>query len=131
MDDLMNAQAQTNSPASESASSQTPVFRLTERAVAQVKEVIEAQGLVGHHLSVRVVPSGCSGFGYDLNMLKDTGPDDVLWEQDGVKIATDALSSRYLLGTEVDYVTHERGSGFKFNNPNAKQSCGCGNSFST
>jgi len=106
-------------------------FLLTARATAQVKEVIKAQGFEGYYLSVRVVPSGCSGFGYDLNLIKETKPNDVLWEQEGVKIATDALSAKYLQGTEVDYVTSLQGAGFKFTNPNAKSSCGCGQSFST
>jgi iron-sulfur cluster assembly protein len=106
-------------------------FTLTERAIAQVKEVIKAQGFEGYYLSVRVVPSGCSGFGYDLNLVKETRPNDVTWEQDGVKVATDGLSSQYLSGTEVDYATSIQGAGFKFLNPNAKSSCGCGQSFST
>jgi iron-sulfur cluster assembly protein len=124
---------QAASPSTDSASTgQTgPVFRLTEKAVAQVKEVIKSQGFEGYYLSVRVVPSGCSGFGYDLNLFKEAQGGDVTWEQDGIRIATDGLSSQYLTGTEVDYVAHEHGSGFKFNNPNAKHSCGCGSSFST
>jgi len=77
-----------------------------------------------------VVPAGCSGFGYDLNLTKEAQPNDLVWEQDGVKIATDEMSKQYLIGTEVDYVTGLHGSGFKFNNPNAKSSCGCGSSFS-
>ncbi len=104
---------------------------LTERATAQVKTIIKAQNFEGYYLSVRVVPSGCSGFGYDLNLVKDTRPGDLTWEQDGIKLATDALSARYLGGTEVDYVTGLQAAGFKFNNPNAKSSCGCGQSFST
>lgn len=120
------------------ASSQTPSnvapaapLILTPRAVAQVKEVIKAQGFEGYFLSVKVIPAGCSGLGYDLNLLKDTQPDDVVWEQDGVRIATDAMSTAYLGGTEVDYVSDMTASGFKFSNPNAKSSCGCGTSFST
>lgn len=106
-------------------------LRLTVQAVTQVKLVCEQQGFRGYHLSIRVVPSGCSGFGYDLNLIKEARPGDVTWEQDGVKIATDGLSARYLQGTEVDYVTTMQGAGFKFLNPNAKSSCGCGSSFST
>ena len=106
------------------------VIKLTAAAVTQVKEIIKAQGFEGHYLSVRVVPAGCSGFGYDLNLTKEAQPNDLVWEQDGVKIATDEMSKQYLIGTEVDYVTGLHGSGFKFNNPNAKSSCGCGSSFS-
>jgi len=107
-----------------------PVMVLTERAVAQVKEVIEQQKLQDHYLTVRVVPAGCSGLGYDLNLVKDLKAGDLIWEQDGVKIATDALSTSYLKGTQVDYVKTDTSAGFKFENPNAKSSCGCGSSFS-
>ena len=103
---------------------------LTERAVQQVKHVIAEQKLEGHYLAVRVVPAGCSGLGYDLNLVKDTKAGDTVWTQDGVQIATDALSLQYLKGTRVDYVTTDMTAGFKFENPNAKSSCGCGSSFS-
>jgi len=112
------------------ATPETPV-RLTEAAIRQVKEVIKAQGFEGYFFSIRVVPAGCSGLGYDLNLVKESKANDHVWEQEGVRITTDALSSKYLLGTEVDFVSGVTGSGFKFINPNAKQSCGCGTSFST
>jgi len=107
------------------------VLHLTGRAVAQVKEVMAANHFEGFYFSVRVVPSGCSGLGYDLNLVKDARADDLIWEQDGIRIATDPQSVGYLTGTEVDFVTGLQGQGFKFNNPNAKSSCGCGGSFST
>ncbi len=120
----------TQTPTTSTPAPQAQPFRLTQAAVTQVKEIIRAQGFEGHFLTVRVVASGCSGMGYDLNLNKDARSDDVVWEQDGVKIATDAMSQQYLAGTEVDFVTGLQGSGFKFNNPNAKSSCGCGSSFS-
>lgn len=104
---------------------------LTAKAVAQVKDVMKSQGLEGHLLTIRVVPSGCSGLGYDLNLLKEATDGDAIWEQDGVRICTDKLSEQYLEGTVIDYVIGETASGFKFNNPNAKSSCGCGSSFTT
>ncbi|WP_224369228.1 HesB/IscA family protein [Hyalangium versicolor] len=116
-------------PATEAAP--TSPVRLTEAAVKQVKEVIKAQGFENYFFSIRVVPAGCSGLGYDLNLVKETKPNDLTWEQEGVRIATDALSSQYLLGTTVDYVSTVTGAGFKFENPNAKSSCGCGTSFTT
>src|SRR5258708_7507174 len=122
----MEATQTTTEPTQPSTTQATPgtrtVFALTPQAVTQVKEVIKAQGFEGYFLSVRVVPSGCSGFGYDLNLLKEIKPNDIVWEQDGVQIATDAISAKYLTGTEVDYVTTLQGSGFKFGNPNAKSS---------
>lgn len=105
--------------------------RLSDDAVTQVKEVIKAQGFEGYFFSIRVVPAGCSGLGYDLNLVKEAKPNDHTWEQDGVRITTDALSSKYLLGTTVDYLSTVTGAGFKFDNPNAKASCGCGTSFTT
>ncbi len=105
-------------------------FMLTERAIAQVKQVMTEQKFEGYLLTVRVVPAGCSGLGYDLNLMKESKPGDQVWEQDGVKICTDPISVKYLSGTSVDYVVTDTASGFKFNNPMAKSSCGCGTSFS-
>lgn len=118
-----------STPASQPAAT-APVV-LTDAALAQVKTVIQAQGFQGYFFSIRVVPSGCSGLGYDLNLVKESKAGDQLWEQDGVTIATDALSAQYLSGTHIDYVTSITGAGFKFENPNAKSSCGCGTSFTT
>jgi iron-sulfur cluster assembly accessory protein len=127
--DTSAAVATPSAPVTASADSK-PVMVLSERAVLQVKEVIEQQKLQDHYLVVRVVPAGCSGLGYDLNLIKETKTGDLIWEQDGVKIATDVLSTNYLKGTIVDYVKTDTTAGFKFENPNAKSSCGCGSSFS-
>jgi iron-sulfur cluster assembly protein len=113
------------------AAEKRAAFTLTATAVEQVKKVISEQKLEGHYLTVRVVPAGCSGLGYDLNLMKEAKAGDAVWEQDGVKICTDPISVKYLTGTEVDYVTTDTASGFKFVNPNAKSTCGCGTSFST
>jgi iron-sulfur cluster assembly accessory protein len=124
---------QTQIPAATPAPESDPrsPVRLTPAAVQQVKAVMEAQNFQGYFFSIRVVPAGCSGLGYDLNLVKEAKANDHVWEQEGVRLTTDALSSKYLLGTEVDFVSGVTGSGFKFINPNAKQSCGCGTSFST
>jgi iron-sulfur cluster assembly protein len=106
-------------------------LKLTARAVEQVRTVQKQQGFEAYYLSVRVVPAGCSGFGYDLNMVKEIGAGDIVGEQDGIRLVTDALSHQYLAGTEVDYVVGTTAAGFKFENPNAKSTCGCGTSFST
>ncbi len=107
-----------------------PVLTLTAKAVEQVKEVMKSQGYEGYTLTVRVVPAGCSGLGYDLNLMREGKPGDILFEQDGVKIATDAVSVKYLTGTQIDYQVTDTAAGFKFENPNAKSGCGCGSSFS-
>ena len=113
------------------ASDSTSMLTLTAKAIAQVKDVMKTQNFEGYFLTIRVVPAGCSGLGYDLNLMKETKPGDLIWEQDGVKLCTDPISTKYLNGTEVDYQKSDMGAGFKFSNPNAKLSCGCGTSFST
>lgn len=127
----METETTSPTPVSPSPETAPQPLRLTERAVARVKEIMTSEKLEGHVLSVRVVPAGCSGLGYDLNLVREPKANDVVWEQDGIRITTDPLSKKYLSGTEVDFVTGLQASGFKFNNPNAKQSCGCGTSFST
>ena len=107
-----------------------PVLQLTEAAVQQLKEVIVSQSLEGHFLAVRVVPAGCSGLGYDLNLVKEIKEGDLRWNQDGIELITDKLSAKYLEGTRMDWVKTDTSAGFKFENPNAKSSCGCGSSFS-
>lgn len=127
--DMTTTTSAAPTPATPEAPQQAPAVRLTEGAVAQVKKVIQEQGFHGYYFSIRVVPAGCSGLGYDLNLVKEPKASDRVWEQEGVRIATDALSSRYLEGTVVDYLSTTTASGFKFENPNAKSSCGCGTSF--
>ena len=127
----MNALTATPAAAPQTApSAEKPVVHLTPGAVDQVKTVIAQQGFEGYVLTVRVVAAGCSGLGYDLNLVKDAKEGDTVWTQDGVTLATDALSVKYLSGTEIDYLTSDTAAGFKFQNPNAKSSCGCGTSFS-
>jgi iron-sulfur cluster assembly protein len=112
------------------AGTPSPAVILTAAAVAQVKEVMQQQGFEGYLLTLRVVPAGCSGLGYDLNLVKDAKDGDLTWTQDGVTLCTDALSMKYLAGTQMDWVKTDTAAGFKFSNPNAKSSCGCGTSFS-
>lgn len=128
----MEDTATTSTPSVSTPSSKdTPVLQLTPAAVAQVKDVMAQQGFEGYVLTVRVVPSGCSGLGYDLNLVKNSNAGDTVWTQDGVTMATDAMSTQYLAGTVVDFVRTDTASGFKFENPNARSTCGCGNSFSS
>ena len=106
------------------------VLLLTPAAVEQLKEVITSQSLQGHYLAIRVVPAGCSGLGYDLNLVKEIKDGDLRWTQDDIELITDKLSAKYLEGTRMDWVKTDTTAGFKFENPNAKSSCGCGSSFS-
>jgi len=80
-------------------------------------------------LRVRVVPGGCSGFQYSLNIEEESRQGDFILDDKGVRLFVDMFSAQYLNGVEIDYVTNVMGSGFTFKNPNATGSCGCGSSF--
>ncbi len=81
-------------------------------------------------LRVRVVPGGCSGFQYSLNIEEESKQGDHIFEQEGVRLFVDMFSGQYLDGITVDYTSNMMGSGFTFENPNATGGCGCGESFS-
>jgi iron-sulfur cluster assembly accessory protein len=102
---------------------------LTAKAVEMVKDAIVREGLEGHGIRVGVVGGGCSGFQYSMDFEKEPRPDDFTLEQDGVKLYVDPMSHMYLQGVTIDYVVGLQGAGFKFENPNAKSTCGCGSSF--
>lgn len=103
---------------------------LTDVAVEKVKEVIAREGLKDGGLRVSVVGGGCSGFQYNLSLDPSARDDDTVIEQDGVKLFVDPISQQYVYGTTIDYVSGLHGAGFKFVNPNATRTCGCGSSFS-
>jgi iron-sulfur cluster assembly accessory protein len=104
------------------------MLTLTDTAVDKVKEIMAERGESGG-LRVAVIGGGCSGFQYQMSL--DAGPaaDDKVIEQGGLKIFIDDRSSLYLDGTTIDYVDGMNGSGFKFENPNSRAACGCGESF--
>jgi len=81
-------------------------------------------------LRVRVVPGGCSGFQYSLNIEEDSRQGDFMVDQHGIKLFVDMFSAQYLNGVTIDYTSNMMGSGFTFENPNATGGCGCGTSFS-
>lgn len=103
--------------------------KLTARALDAVKQTLAAQKIEGHSLRIGLVPGGCAGFSYDMDLVREAKPGDLRFEQDGVVMLVDARSVAYLQGTEVDYVDDGLRAGFAFKNPNAKSSCGCGSSF--
>lgn len=84
----------------------------------------------GDAVRVGVKPSGCTGFSYVLGVADAVGANDEVFEGHGVKVIVDSKSLPYLDGMELDYVKEGVNSGLKFNNPNVKDSCGCGESFS-
>lgn len=106
------------------------MVNLTEAAKSEVARLIKENNLEDSVLRMGVRGGGCSGLSYTLGFDKDTSEYDHIFEFDGgVKVAVDMKSMLYLKGTEVDYTTDLLGGGFKFNNPNARKSCGCGSSF--
>lgn len=107
-----------------------PELRLTEKAIAQVKALLARENLEGYGLRVAVTSGGCSGFSYGLDFEKETKPGDVVLEIDGLKVYMNESSAKHLKGTTIDYVSGLQSAGFKFINPNATSTCGCGTSFS-
>lgn len=109
----------------------TDPISVTPKAVQMIKITREQEGIDDTHgLRVAVRGGGCSGFEYALDFEKEQRPTDFVLEFDGLNIFIDAISARYLSGTEIDYVMGMTGAGFKFNNPKAAGTCGCGSSFS-
>lgn len=110
--------------------SPTSPVGLTSTAVDKVRETIEQQKLDGHLLRVAVVGGGCSGYNYDLDLVREAKATDLTYDVGGIRIAIDQQSVAFLDGTVIDFVESLQGAGFKFNNPKAKATCGCGTSFS-
>jgi iron-sulfur cluster assembly accessory protein len=108
----------------------TPPVVLTSKAVEMVKDAMQREGLGDYGIRVGVMGGGCAGFQYSMDFEKDAKDGDVTFEQDGVKLYVDPMSSMYLQGVTIDYVVGLQGAGFKFVNPNARTTCGCGSSFS-
>ncbi len=103
---------------------------VTTNAIAEVQKFMEEQGAATTAgLRVAVLPGGCSGFQYGLNIEDEAQDDDEILESNGIKLFVDPFSGQYLDGVEIDYVTTMMGSGFTFKNPNASGGCGCGSSF--
>ena len=106
------------------------MLTLTAKAGEKVKEIRNAEDLGEQGLRVRVIGGGCSGFQYDLYCEDEISDFDQEFESFGIKLYIDMMSYQYLEGTEIDYVEGLHGAGFKFLNPKAKSTCGCGSSFS-
>jgi len=101
---------------------------MTPGAAERVRNFLVKRGK-GEGLRLGVRTSGCSGMAYVIEYADSIGPEDVVYESNGVKLIVDSKSLTYLDGTELDYTREGLNEGFKFNNPNVKDSCGCGESF--
>lgn len=101
---------------------------LSEAAAKHVSSFLAKRGKgIGIRLGVKT--SGCSGMAYKLEFADATEPDDLVFESHGLKVLVDPRSLPYIDGTELDYAREGLNEGFKFNNPNVKDQCGCGESF--
>lgn len=102
-------------------------LNVTDKAARKIKELIKQEKKKG--LRISVVPGGCSGFKYGMELSDDASENDVIIEEKGIKIFLDKPSMAKLDGSNVDFVDSLQGAGFKIENPKATKSCGCGNSF--
>jgi iron-sulfur cluster assembly protein len=105
------------------------MVQLTEKAVGKVKEIMASQEPAPAGLRISVVGGGCSGFSYSMVFENQPSMLDKTYNYEGLKVFVDQASMLYLDGAEVDFVESLEGSGFKFNNPNVRSTCGCGSSF--
>ena len=104
---------------------------LTPKAVEMVKQNRTNEGLSDSHvLRVSVIGGGCSGFSYQLGFDERPQEGDLTAQYDGIQVVVDPTSAQYLADTQIDFVSSLHGGGFKFSNPKATHTCGCGSSFS-
>src|SRR6185436_5586639 len=117
-------------PASEQIDEPYTPVTLTPKGVEMVKITRYREGIdPSHGLRIAVGGGGCSGFEYALDFETEARDNDWINEQSGLTIDVDAVRARYLEGTSIDYLLAMAGAGFKFNNPKASGTCGCGSSF--
>lgn len=99
---------------------------LTPAASRQIARLMAKQGSAG--LRIGVKKGGCAGMEYTMDYVTDVNPLDEVVEQDGARVMIAPMAQMFLFGTEIDYQTSLLESGFKFNNPNVAEACGCGES---
>ena len=114
----------------ESSTNQNLDLSLTESAVEQIKRLLARENRPGGGLRIGVTGGGCSGFSYKLDFDDQQRADDMVLHRNGVILYVDSASAPYLAGTVIDFAGGLYGGGFKFTNPNATATCGCGTSFS-
>jgi len=107
------------------------MIHLTENAVSAVKRFIDSADKPIAGLRIKVESGGCSGLQYGMRLEENVAQDDEVVDFPGVKVLVDPSSAAMLIGVTVDFLDGLDGSGFKFENPNAAGSCGCGKSFAS
>ncbi|MCR4336592.1 MAG: iron-sulfur cluster assembly accessory protein, partial [Candidatus Omnitrophica bacterium] len=103
-----------------------PLLTLTDSAIEKVRSMMAKEGKEGAGLRVSVVTGGCAGLSYDMRFQRDSYENDIVFEQKGLRVFVNPESAPFLKGINIDYVDTLKESGFKYHNPNAKGSCGCG-----
>jgi len=109
-------------------------FSITDKAALKLLEILSSEASPSMRLRVAVRPGGCSGFSYEMYFDDETSESDVRFdhavESRSVPVVVDTASAGLIRGATLDYTDGLSGSGFKFSNPNATRTCGCGQSFS-
>lgn len=99
---------------------------ITQKAEAQIAKLMDKDGHMG--LRIGVKKGGCAGMEYTMEYVDEADPNDEIVDQDGARVLIAPMAQMFLFGTEIDYETSLLESGFKFNNPNVEDACGCGES---
>ncbi len=113
-----------------SSNSEGSLISLTPSAVEKIKAMMEKEGKAGYGLRFGVKTGGCAGLSYEMSFQKSHYDNDHVIEQNGIQIFINEESLSFIKGIRIDYIDTLKESGFKYSNPNAKSSCGCGTSFS-
>ena len=111
------------------STTQQPIVTLTDSAAAKVQAMMLKEGKQGYALRFGVVTGGCAGLSYEMKFQKSPYENDIAFQQKGLNIIINQESIEFVQGIEIDYVDTLKESGFKYKNPKAKSSCGCGTSF--
>ena len=110
---------------------ETAMINMSEVATQQLRTLLEQQENPNLGLRVFVYPGGCSGLSYGMAFEDETSDEDLIFENQGLRLIVDENSAHYLQGAQIDYEDSLMGGGFRIFNPNAVRSCGCGHSFDT
>jgi iron-sulfur cluster assembly protein len=110
---------------------ESPLVQLTDTAVRELRKIIANEGHDDVGLRVFVSPGGCSGLSYGMSLEEQSDDGDFVVQQEGLNIFIDEFSANFVRGSQIDYVSGLMGAGFTVQNPNAKKSCACGQSFDT